>query len=178
MNSKSFIAVVLLGLTSLVARADFNGNLHLVGGTDDAWFYSSPLSGGMDTTLSFAPVHVEPRLYTVLLALNVTSVDPEQRPVSTSVMLDGAAMTFSSLASGASTYSYFTFLGLLAGPSHALFFDFSGKSFGSIGSHVSVASAPVPIPAPVPEPETWAMLLAGLGLLGHLARKRQTELAA
>lgn len=178
MNSKRFIAVVLLGLTSLVARADFNGNLHRVGGTDDAWFYSSSLSGGMDTTLGFAPDHTEPRLYTVLMSLDVTNVDPSQRPVSTSVTLDGAAMTFSSLSLGASTYSYFTFLGLLDGASHELFFDFSGKTFGSIGSHISVASAPVPIPTPVPEPETWAMLLAGLGLLGHVARKRRIALAA
>lgn len=29
------------------------------------------------------------------------------------------------------------------------------------------------VPAPVPEPETWAMLLAGLGLVGWAARRRQ-----
>lgn len=29
-------------------------------------------------------------------------------------------------------------------------------------------------PAPVPEPETWAMLLAGLGLVGVAARRRAT----
>jgi hypothetical protein len=33
--------------------------------------------------------------------------------------------------------------------------------------------------APIPEPETYAMLLAGLGLLGIAARRRkQRELAA
>lgn len=32
--------------------------------------------------------------------------------------------------------------------------------------------------APVPEPETYAMLLAGLGLMGFVARRRQKKLAA
>lgn len=178
MNSIRFIAVVLLGLTSLVARADFSGDLHRVGGTDDAWFYSSPLSGGMDTTLSFAPDHTEPRLYTVLVALNVTGVGSAQLPVNSSVTLDGAAMTFGTAVFGTSTVSFFTFLGLLDGPSHSLVFDFTDKAFGAIGSQISVASAPAPMPAPVPEPETWAMLLSGLGLLGHVARKRRVALAA
>jgi hypothetical protein len=32
--------------------------------------------------------------------------------------------------------------------------------------------------APVPEPETYAMLLAGLGLLGFAARRRKLQAAA
>ena len=28
---------------------------------------------------------------------------------------------------------------------------------------------------PVPEPETWAMLLAGIGLMGAVARRRRTS---
>ena len=32
--------------------------------------------------------------------------------------------------------------------------------------------------APIPEPETYAMLLAGLGLMGFVARRRQRKLAA
>ena len=30
------------------------------------------------------------------------------------------------------------------------------------------------IGSPIPEPETYAMLLAGLGLLGFIARRRKT----
>ena len=36
----------------------------------------------------------------------------------------------------------------------------------------------VTIGAPIPEPETYAMLLAGLGLLGFAARRRKLKLAA
>jgi probable HAF family extracellular repeat protein len=35
---------------------------------------------------------------------------------------------------------------------------------------VAVISSPIPIP----EPETYAMMLAGLGLLGFIARRRKT----
>ena len=175
MNPVRFIAIFLLSFTSLVARADVNGNLNLVAGTTDSWVYTSPLSGGTQTTLSFAPVHTEARLYTVIMALNVTSLSDLHRPVASSVTLDNAAMTFNSVVSDTSAVSFYTFLGLLSGPSHELVFNFTDKPFGAVGSYISVASAPmqIPVPAPVPEPETWAMLLAGLGVLGHVARKRK-----
>ncbi|MFZ4689995.1 MAG: PEPxxWA-CTERM sorting domain-containing protein [Polymorphobacter sp.] len=35
-----------------------------------------------------------------------------------------------------------------------------------------------PTPTAVPEPSTWAMLLAGFGLVGFAARRRQTAVAA
>lgn len=38
-----------------------------------------------------------------------------------------------------------------------------------ISNHVTVTS----MPAPVPEPETYAMLLAGLGMVGAVARRRR-----
>jgi len=33
-------------------------------------------------------------------------------------------------------------------------------------------------PAPIPEPETYAMMLAGLGLMGFVARRRKQKEAA
>jgi hypothetical protein len=176
MKSIRFIAVFLLSFTALMARADVNGSLHLVGGTTDSWVYTSPISGGTQTTLNFMPSHTEARLYTVIMALNVTSLSDSQRPVASLVTLDNAVMTFSSVVNASSATSYYTFLGLLSGPLHELVLDFSNKSFSSVGSYISVASAPMPTPpAPVPEPETWAMLLAGLGVLGHVARKRRAS---
>ena len=51
-----------------------------------------------------------------------------------------------------------------------------GSTAGFTGS-ITVANAPItppPLPA-VPEPETYAMLLAGLGLMGAVARRRMMK---
>ena len=42
---------------------------------------------------------------------------------------------------------------------------------GQYNSHIEVSVGKVSI-APVPEPETWAMMAAGLGLVGFAARRR------
>jgi hypothetical protein len=43
---------------------------------------------------------------------------------------------------------------------------------GQLQSVHLVFSVPIPVPVPVPEPETYAMLLAGLGIVGAVARRR------
>lgn len=43
--------------------------------------------------------------------------------------------------------------------------------------NVQVAAVVPPVLAPVPEPESYAMLLAGLGVMGALARRRGRKLA-
>ena len=49
----------------------------------------------------------------------------------------------------------------------------SGNGGGFTGSlGISATPAPPP-PLPVPEPETYALLLAGLGLVGFIAQRRQ-----
>ena len=47
---------------------------------------------------------------------------------------------------------------------------YSGETFGWDGRRVVAGDV-----APVPEPETYAMLLAGLGLIGAVARRRQSD---
>lgn len=46
-----------------------------------------------------------------------------------------------------------------------------GSTVGFTGN-LSVSNTPFPTVTPVPEPETYAMLLAGLGLMGAIARRR------
>ena len=46
----------------------------------------------------------------------------------------------------------------------------SGNS-GSFTGSLGVSATPIP-PPPIPEPETFALFLAGLGVLGFLARRR------
>ena len=61
-----------------------------------------------------------------------------------------------------------TFSGLTLGDTYAV--GFGGAWLGSGGS-VSISS----VMAAVPEPETYAMLLAGLGLVGAMARRRNSR---
>jgi len=44
--------------------------------------------------------------------------------------------------------------------------------------HLSGVDGATNVTAAVPEPETYAMLLAGLGLLGGMARRRKSKTAA
>lgn len=53
----------------------------------------------------------------------------------------------------------------------AAFYNSSGAAIDLHGSVTAFAEADSPL-APVPEPETYAMLLAGLGVLGLLQRRR------
>lgn len=49
----------------------------------------------------------------------------------------------------------------------------SGNSFGTTNSYAGSMSVTNAVPIlPVPEPETYAMMLAGLGLLGFAARRK------
>lgn len=53
-------------------------------------------------------------------------------------------------------------------------FEFNGKSYLAIANEVSNTTTLYSI-TPVPEPETYAMLLAGFGLLGFTARRRKSR---
>ena len=51
-------------------------------------------------------------------------------------------------------------------------FAFGGSLFLAVANEVSSTTTLYAL-APVPEPESWAMMLAGLGLLGQVARRRR-----
>ena len=59
---------------------------------------------------------------------------------------------------------------LLAGSYH---FELSGATSGSLGGQYTFNA----VTTPVPEPETYAMFLAGLGLIGAIARRRKQSKA-
>ena len=57
-------------------------------------------------------------------------------------------------------------------------FDFFFAERHTTGSNFSLTTSLDLVTTPVPEPETYAMLLAGLGLLGFAARRRKLRAAA
>lgn len=52
--------------------------------------------------------------------------------------------------------------------------DVSGSNIAQAGT-ASIHFAAKAITAPVPEPETYTMLLAGMGLMGAIARRRKQK---
>ena len=56
--------------------------------------------------------------------------------------------------------------------------EIQGRGIGLAAEGVeTVARTAHDSPAPVPEPETYAMMLAGLGMLGFAAKRRKQTLA-
>lgn len=68
-----------------------------------------------------------------------------------------------------------TFTSLTAGHTYKLLFTGDWRG-GHQGHHWDLATAPsVSIAAAVPEPETYAMLLAGFGMIGTMVRRRKAR---
>jgi hypothetical protein len=64
-----------------------------------------------------------------------------------------------------------------------LLFAFSNEGSGSLGVRnlsfeIRAVAAPPPPPGGVPEPASWAMLIAGFGLVGSVSRRRRSSVAA
>jgi PEP-CTERM motif-containing protein len=56
--------------------------------------------------------------------------------------------------------------------------SFALSDIGNVSFQYGTALSEPNVTPPIPEPETYAMLLAGLGLMGFVARRRQRNLAA
>ena len=52
---------------------------------------------------------------------------------------------------------------------------YGSSAYAAIDNLLLSAPVPVPVPVPVPEPETYALFLAGLGLVGVIARRRRAS---
>jgi hypothetical protein len=106
-----------------------------------------------------------------------------------------SGLTFASLTAGSYLFTIATYANFAVGSTLAEGFGYAGQtpiplatccqpaSHCGMGTFWQVNLSGVDdasvIPSPIPEPETYAMLLAGFGLLGWMARRRrQTEALA
>ena len=85
--------------------------------------------------------------------------------------LSGSVLMTTAGAAAGNVWQHFTGLVNLSGPTVLTFTAMgTSNSFGASIDNVSVTAA-------VPEPETYAMLLAGLGLMGTIIRRRKANQA-
>jgi len=82
----------------------------------------------------------------------------------------GGAVKLDNTPSAMGIYKSWSFSGQIDGDPHVLEYYFLG--FGNASVVVDVALTPT---SPVPEPQTYAMLLAGLGMLGFMGKRRKTQ---
>jgi hypothetical protein len=71
------------------------------------------------------------------------------------------------------TKSFISYALLLAGPPPIYEIRTGGTVFGESGKYGGLVTV-----SPIPEPEIYAMLLAGLGVMGFVARRRKQQAAA
>ena len=145
MKIKSLLAAVLLGLgiTSSAVAATQAVN----SGTDG---FSYSFSGAGTLSASFSSVFFD----------------------ITDVLLDGTSGSWTEVV-GATGFEQWSFGPTSIGAgNHTL--EILGSATGPGGfTYGAYSYTPQVLTAPVPEPETYAMLLAGLGAVGFMSRRRQ-----
>ncbi|MBT9507785.1 FxDxF family PEP-CTERM protein [Rhodoferax sp.] len=154
MGIKKITGAVLIALSSFTANAASTSPVQVAGPAfADIELGSFNLTGTSDVvgTLGFAPyVLIAPGFQIALPSVSFSAISAynSAQAVTTVGLLAGDAFVFSGLSSG--LYKFMA----------------SGSLMGSnfIGAQYTVT--------PVPEPETFAMLLAGLGVVCALGRRR------
>lgn len=79
----------------------------------------------------------------------------------------GPLVQFSGAGTGTASFA------LTASNSYKLYFGSLGAGLPGLTTGVAIDDVSVMAAAPVPEPESYAMLVAGLGVLGLMTRRRQ-----
>ena len=159
MKLKSIALAAALVASSACSFATTH-NLGTVTGT--VGFSATVLAGSFDDFWTFDTT-------SVLSSSSITNsrVGTSNNITSFEAWLDGTALNFAS--NGATKTLYLEDLPLLAGTHTLEIKGIASVGGASYGGNVAVQA--------VPEPETYAMLLAGLGLMGGIARRRANKAA-
>ncbi|CAG0928499.1 MAG: hypothetical protein POELPBGB_04064 [Bacteroidia bacterium] len=188
-NGRNFVNTA--GVLTVDGRLDnWGGSLQLIGGVlqGGGIINGNAFIGGGPTIAVFTPGH-SPGTMTIhgefaLLPNGVLEIEIERdtltgliafdRVIADSYLLDGRVSFIVGSGIETTDVNFLDFLGcggsICVNYGSNFSFDFPGRP----GSQL-IASADglwIASLAPVPEPETWALMMAGLGLLGFAARRR------
>ena len=153
----------MLGMVSPSVPTTFTGSVVPAGDFNDVFSFSLPANGGSGYSVINFPVDIPGTgsFNTILSTMSLIS-DPD------GIRNNGDEHILASAVIGGSNTS--DALTLHWGPNAGGHFDLNitGMTNGTLGG---LYSGSIQV-SPVPEPETYAMLLAGLGLMGAVVRRR------
>ena len=152
-----------LGTVSYNVPTTFSGSVVPAGDFNDVFSFSLPANGGSGYSVINFPVDIPGTgsFNTILSTMSLISDPDGVRNSGDETLLASAVL------GGANTSDALT---LNWGPNDGGNFDLNitGMTNGTLGG---LYSGSIQV-SPVPEPETYAMLLAGLGLMGAVVRRR------
>jgi hypothetical protein len=171
-NTIKHLAIVALLSTVLPAQAAIQ-NYNFTGAIDSGFYDGSLFSGSFsfdDATIDNSGLDI-----TGLLSFDMSLLNTSYNFASLSgtpdvSFQDGSFLGLSLNIESVSPNVNFTFVPGSLDTSDAFTFYDTSSGVGGGGSILYTTAVPVP------EPETYAMFLAGLGLMGVLSRRRKIEL--
>lgn len=150
---------IVLTATTTTTSTDYSGSFGGNAATNVFSFDLTGLSGGNDL---YAQVSAN---YTLTGGYNITNVTFDGQQIDAIININGSK-------NGADLWEY-NFGGLTAAPHELIVTGFAkGTSIVGFTGSVGISNTPFVSVSAVPEPESYALMLAGLGVMGAIARRR------